>query len=427
MKVDKKELEKSQIELKIEASLQEMEPYIETAVQQISKNVNVPGFRPGKAPRNMIEKQVGEFKLWEEAVRVALPKLYTQALLDQKLEAIGQPEINLEKIAPGNPLVFTAKIAVLPNIELPDLKSIKVKSKKHKVDNKKIDDTIKNLQNSRAKLAQVDREAQKGDAVEVNFKTYMDKIPVDQGESKNHPVVIGEGYFVPGFEDNIIGMKAGDKKDFTIKFPEKYHKKEMAGKDIEFAVEMIKVQKRELPELNDDFAKSLGQFKNIDDLKKNIKNNLELEDKNKEKQRLEMEIMNAISEKSKIEMPEVLINIETEKMLGELKDSVTSQGGEFDKYLESIKKSEDNLREEFKEKAEKRAKFGLILREISKQEDIKATDKETEDEIKLTLERYQHDKDMMKKIQSDEYKEYAQGLIVNRKTFEFLREQCVDK
>lgn len=425
MKVDKKQLEKSQVELKIEASVDELKLYSDQAAQQISKNIKIHGFRPGKAPKSMVEKQVGKAELWEETVRIALPKLYTKALIENKVEAIGQPEVKLEKVAPENPLIFIAKITVLPEIELPDFKKIKVKKKKIEVDEKKVEEAIKDLQKHRAKLVKVDREAKRGDAVEVNFKTFLDKIPIDQGESKNHPVTIGDGYFVPGFEDNLIGMKAGDKKDFTIKFPDKYLKKELAGKDVEFSVEMNSVQKRELPELNDEFAKGLGgRFKDFNDLKNKISENLKLEAEEKEKQRQEMEIMTKIAEQTKMDMPDLLVDVETNKMLGELKDSVLSQGGDFDKYLESLKKTEDDLRKEFKERAEKRAKFGLILRHIAKVENIAATEKEIEEEINHTLEHYQHDKAMMEKIQSNEYKEYAQGLIVNRKTFELLKKKC---
>ncbi len=425
MKVDKKQLEKSQVELKIEASVDELKLYSDQAAQQISKNIKIHGFRPGKAPKNMVEKQVGKVELWEETVRIALPKLYTKALIENKVEAIGQPEVKLEKVAPENPLIFTAKITVLPEIELPDFKKIKVKKKKIEVDEKKVEEAIKDLQKHRAKLVKVDREAKKGDAVEVNFKTFLDKIPIDQGESKNHPVTIGDGYFVPGFEDNLIGMKAGDKKDFTIKFPDKYLKKELAGKDVEFSVEMNIVQKKELPELNDEFAKGLGaEFKDFNDLKNKISENLKLEAKEKEKQRLEMEIMTKIAEQTKMDMPDLLVNIETNKMLGELKNSVELKGGDFDKYLESLKKTEDALREEFKERAGKRAKFGLILRHIAKVENITASEKETEEEINHTLEHSQYDKAVMEKVQSNEYKEYAQGLIVNRKIFELLKKRC---
>ena len=398
MKVTKKELPKSQTELTIEASVKEIEPYLDKAARAISKEAKISGFRPGKAPRNVVEQQVGEFKLWQEATNLALPELYVKAITDEKIEAIGQPEIKLDKLAPNNPLVFKAVVTYLPPIELPDYKKIKITAKKVTADSKKVDNALKELQKSRAKLAKVDRAAKKDDAVEVSFKTLLNKVPIENGESKNHPLIIGEGYFIPGFEEKITGLKAGEQKKFSLRFPKKYHKKELADKDVDFEVEMINVQKRELPRLDDKFSKSLGQFKDMADLKKKVSDNLKKEVEEKEKSRQEIAIMEKIAGQTKVELPELIIDSEMQKMLGELKDSVTASGGEFDKYLESIKKTEDDLKKEFEPKAKQRAIFGLVLREIAKQEKVEVTDKELEEETKQTAEHYQHDKQMLKKI-----------------------------
>ncbi|MBU1178151.1 trigger factor [Patescibacteria group bacterium] len=427
MKVTTKQLPKSQVELAIEVTAKELEPHLDKAAQTISKEVKISGFRPGKAPRQIVSQQVGEFKLWQEATNSALPEFYVKALEQEKIEAIGQPEIKIDKLAPNNPLSFKATVSYLPAIELPDYKNIKVTEKKTVVEVKKVDEALKELQKSRAKLAKVDRAAEKGDAIEISFNTFLNKVPIDQGESKNHPLIIGEGYFVPGFEDKIIGLKAGEKKEFTLRFPKKYHKKELADKDVDFKVEMNNVQQRNLPKLDDEFAKSLGEFKGIADLEQKIKDNLQTEVEEKEKSRLEIAIMEKIAAETKAELPEILVQAETEKMLNELKDNVAVSGGEFDKYLESIKKTEDDLKKEFKAKAEKRTLFGLILREIAKQEKVEVTTKELEEEVKHTTGHYQHDKQMLEKIQSDEYRDYARSLLVNRKVFEMLRKECVGK
>ena len=427
MNVTKKQLPKSQVELTIEAPAKDLDSYLDKAAEQISREIKIAGFRPGKAPRKIVQQSVGEFKLWQEAVNLALPHIYVKAILDNKIEAIGQPEIKLEKLAPNNPLVFEAIVSYLPTLTLPNYKKIKVAKKKIDIDEKRLGNALQELQRSRAKFAKVDRAAQPGDAVEINFKTFLNKVPVDQGESKNHPIVIGEGYFVPGFEEKITGMKAGDKKEFIIRFPKKYHQKELADRDVEFKVEMTNVQKRELPELNDKFAQSLGKFKDLADLKNNIKKNLELEAEEKEKSRLEVAIIEEIAEKTTADLPEVLIQAEVDKMLGELKDNVTISGGEFTKYLSSIKKTEGDLKKEFREKGEKRALFGLILREISKQEKIQVTDEEITKEIEHTVKHYQYDQEMVKKIHSEEYKRYAESLLVNRRVFKLLQDNCVKK
>lgn len=427
MKVATKQLPKSQVELTIEVPAKELGSYLDKAARAISKETKISGFRPGKAPRQIVQQQVGEGKLWQEAVNLALPELYVKAITDEKIEAIGQPEVKIEKLAPNNPLIFKATASYLPTIKLPDYQKIKVAEKKPKIDEEKVANTLKELQKSRAKLAKVDRAAQKGDAVEVSFKTFLNKVPVENGESKNHPLVIGEGYFVPGFEEKITGMKAGDKKEFVLRFPKKYQKKELADKDVEFEVEMNNVQQRELPKLDDEFAKSMGKFKGLADVKQKLKDNLQAEAAEKEKQRLEMAIMEKIAAETKAELPEVLLTAETEKMLNELKDSVTSSGGEFDKYLESIKKTEADLKKELAPQAKKRVLIGLILREIAKKENVKVAEKDLDAEIKQTAAQYQHDKQISDKLQSDEYRDYARSLLMNRKVFELLMKECVGK
>lgn len=420
MQVEVKKLPKSKVELNISVEAKELEPYLEQAAKDISQSISIPGFRKGHVPRHMVEKEVGTFSLWEQASRKAIVKFYAQAIEDKKIEAIAQPEVKVEKLVPNNPLQFKATVSYLSDFKLPDYSKMSVKKKAVKVDEKKVDEMIENLRKSRAETSEVKREAKKGDAIEVNFKTYLNKVPVDRGESKNHPLIIGEGQFVPGFEDKLIGMKAGDKSEFTLRFPKEYHQKNLADRDVEFKVEMAKVSERKLPEINDEFAKSLGQFKDLKNLRAKMEENLKKEEEQKEKSRLEEEMLKKIAEKTEMEIPEVLVQGEIDKMMAELKNMVAASGGEYEKYLESIKKTEEDLKKDFKSKAEKRAKFGLILREIAKQEKIKAEDSEIEEERKKTLASYQYDKKAIEQIQSKQYEDYIRTLIQNRKVFEHL-------
>ena len=238
-------------------------------------------------------------------------------------------------------------------------------------------------------------------------------------------LVISEGQFVPGFEEKLIGMKVGDKKEFKIRFPKEYHQKNMADRDVDFKVEMKKVSERELPELNDEFAVTCGKFKDMKDLKQRLEENLVTETEEKEKTRLETELVEKISEKTDLEIPQMLVDGEVEKMIGELKNMVTSSGGEYSKYLESIKKTEEEMKKEFQKRAEKRVKFGLILREIAKAEKIEATDNELKEEREKTMAKYQHDEKVMKQIQSPQYEDYMKNLIQNRKVFEYLTKTMV--
>lgn len=426
MKVTIQKQPKSQVELTIEVTPEELDRYLDQAASHLSKDLNIPGFRPGKAPKNLVEQKVGVFKVYEEATNLALPKTYIKALLDNDIEAIGPPQIKLEKLAPGNPLVYKAQVAVLPAIDLPDYKKIKIKKREIKVRDQQIETLLKELQRSRAKIRTVKREAQKGDRVEIDFKTYLgNKIPVEGGESKNHPLTLGQGNFVPGFEDKLLGMKEGEEKKFTLRFPKEYHQKHLADKEVDFEVKMNLVQEVELPEINNQFVQSLGKFKDLKALKDQLRQNLEQEMKAKEKSRVEMEIMDKILQQCEIEIPQILLEAELNKMIQELKGMVETQGGKFENYLKSIKKTEEELKKQFKEQAEKRVKIALILRTIAKKENVKISDQEIEEEKQKTLKAYQWNKEIMKKIQTDDYKGYIRGLIRNRKVFELLRKSTV--
>jgi trigger factor len=422
MKFDLKNLPKSQIELIVEMPAQEVEKYLDLAAKNLSQDLKMPGFRPGHIPPKIVEQNLGKEKLWQEAANEALKKSYVKIIIDNKMEAIGQPQIQIVKIAPQNPFVYKATFTVLPEIKLPDCRKIKVKRREAKVEQKEIDKMFLNLQKSRAQYKKVERGAKFSDAIEIDFKTYLDKVPINSGESKDHPLILGEGKFVPGFEDNLVNMKAGDKKEFTVHFPKDYHQKNLAGREVEFHVEMKKVQEQILPAFDDNFAKSLGKFKDLADLKNKLLQNLKAEAEQKEKDRLDMEIMDKISQKVNFDLPEILVAGEIEKMLEELKNMVAASGGEYEKYLQHIKKTENDLKNDFRGRAEKRVKIGLLLREIAKKEKIYARDEEVEKEQKHTLEHWQHDPKTMEKVQSEEYKDYLRTLIQNRKVFEFLEE-----
>ncbi|MEW6408191.1 MAG: trigger factor [Patescibacteria group bacterium] len=420
MKLEIKKLPQSQLELTVEIPAQDVEKYFNQAARNLSQNLKKPGFRPGHIPIKIVEQEIGQERFWQEAASEALKKSYVKIILDNKIEAIGLPQIQIIKIAPKNPFIYKAIISVLPKIELPDYRKIKVKKKKVKVDQKEFTKLLLNLQKNRSKYKKVERGAKIGDAIEIDFKTYLNSIPIDNGESKNHPLILGEGKFALGFEDKLVGMRTGEKKEFVLRFPKDYHQKNLADRNVEFRVEMKEIEERILPNLDDNFAKSLGEFKDLADLKEKLQQNLELEVEQKEKDRLDLEIMEKIAEKTDFELPETLIQAEVRKMIEELKNMVLVSGGEYEKYLRHIKKTEEDLKKDFGPRAEKRVKIGLILREIAKKEKINVQEEEVEKEQKKTLERYQHDPKTMEKIQSEEYKDYLRSLIQNRKVFEFL-------
>jgi len=422
MKVDIKKLPKSEAELTVEVSNYELKPFLTNAAARMSKGMKISGFRPGKAPYDIVKKQVGEAQIYQEAVEDVVKKTFPKAVLDHKLKTVGQPKIEIEKLAPGNPLVYKAKVALLPDITLGDYKNVKAKKEEVKLEKKEIDEALKKLQQMRGKEISVDRAAKKGDKVEVDFDVYVDKVPIEGGSSKKHPLVIGQNSFIPGFEENLIGLTKNKVKEFKLRFPKDYHKKDLAGKEAEFKVKMQAVYKIELPKLNDEFAKTLGKFKNFAELQKNIEENLKKEKKAQAERKFESKILKDIIKNSKFaEIPDLLINSELDKMLKEMEQNIARQGLKFDDYLKSIKKSKEDLKKELKPQAEQRIKTALVMQHIAQKENIEASDKEVEEEIKKAKEQYKDNQEVVKQLESPEYKMYLKNFLTSKKTMEFLK------
>ncbi len=428
MKVETEDLEKSQKELTISISPEEFAKFLDQAAAEISKDLKVEGFRPGKVPRNLVEKQVGPEKVFEEAVKIAVPDTLIKALEQEKIEAIGQPEVTPQKIAVGNEFVYKAKVAVLPKLEIPDYSKIKIARKPVKIDDKEVNQVLEDLRKSRATSVKVKRAAKDGDRVEVDFEVEIDGKVIEGGKSKNHPVIIGEKKFVPGFEEKLIGMKADEKKEFELDFPKDYYQKDLAGKPAKFKVEVKTVQEIKLPELNDELAKSLGQFRDLAALKKQVRHNLEHEKAHKEENRVEMAIAEAIADKTEIEVPDILIKSEQDKMVKEMEQNMAQQGVKFADYLKSINKKREDLVADQKDAAVKRVKVSLILREVGKKEKIEISDEELAEELEKVKksfgQMYQGQAGMSEQFDTPQYKDHLRALMTNRKIFKRLKELC---
>jgi trigger factor len=428
MKIETKDLEKSQVELTIAITPEELNPYLDKAAVKLSQSLKIEGFRPGKAPRRLVEQYLGPEKVFSEAIQIAIPDTLIKAVTEKKLEAVGQPEVTPQKIATGNDFVYKAKIAVLPKFELPDLSDIKIARRPVKVKDSEVTKVLEDLRKSRATSAAVNRPAQTGDRVEVDFEVKMDGQTIPGGQSKNHPVVIGEKKFVPGFEDKLIGAKSGEDKRFSLTFPKDYYQKKLAGKKAEFSVSVKSVQEVKLPPLDDGFAKSVGKFKDLKSLREQIKHNLEHENSHKEENRVEMEIVEKIAAKVKIELPEVLVKGEQEKMVAELEQNLAQQGLKFEDYLKSINKTKEQLVADQADGATKRVRISLILRAVGKKENQEISEKEIAAEIekikKSFAAMYPGQPDINSRFETPEYRDHLQALMLNRKVFAKLKELC---
>lgn len=426
MQIEVKKLKRGEVELTIELSMDEYEPFLKQAAQKISENINIKGYRKGKADFEIIKKHVGEGEIWDKALDAAVQKTFVKALDKEKLVTVGSPKINVVKLAPGNPVIYKAIISSLPEVELADYKKIKIDDNKVEVKEDEIKKALENLQKMHAKETLVDREAKKNDKVEIDFDTFLDKIPVDNGKQNKFQLVLGENSFIPGFEEKIVGMKKDEEKQFELKFPKEYHQKNLANRMVAFKVKVNNVYNLELPELTDEFAKGLGSFKSADELKTKIKENLSAEQTQRATQQLEEKIIDSIIEKSKFaDIPDILINSETKKMIDELEHNIGHQGMKFEDYLSHLKKSRKDLMLDFMPQAIKRVKSALIIREISKQEKINVTDQEVATEVEKSAAMHQGNEQAQTKLNEPAYKNYLKNIIASRKVIEHLKSKMV--
>lgn len=424
MKVNTKRLSSNQVEIEVEIPAPRTGVYFDLAASELSKDMKVDGFRPGKVPAEIVEREKGSQELYNQAANLAIQKTLPKAILDNEIEIVGQPEIQVTQIARGNPMKYKAIFWMIPEVLLGKYKEIRVKRKKLKVEDREVDKSLEYLQKSRVKLVTVNRPARSGDRLEIDFSTRLGGVKVENGESKNHPLILGEARFMPGFEKELEGMKTGEEKRFSLKAPKEWPQKNLAGKNLDFQVKLNLVQERDIPRLSDEFVKSLGDFKSLDQFKKSIKEGIFQEKELKEKERIRAEIIERIADSSKIDMPEVLVVLELDKMVNELRASVGDMGLDFDKYLSQIKKTVDDLKKEWKVQAEKRARISLVLRAIAKKEKIEVVDDEVKERINETLGHYPNIEEAKKNLDISALKEHTKGVIRNERVFELLEREA---
>ena len=426
MDVIKKELEKNELELSITVKSEEMDKFLKVSAERLSKDAKIPGFRPGKAPYDKVVQELGEMKVYEAALDDILTHHFWEAIKDEKVDAIGQPKIDIEKFAPGNDLVFKATVALVPKVKLCKYTGFNIKKQEVKIDKVELEKVINDLREMRVKEVAKKEAAAKGDKVTVDFKVSCDGKPIEQGSAEKYPLVIGSDRMIPGFEEKVIGVKAGEKKKFMLKFPTDYHDKAVAGKDCEFVIKAHEVFARELPELDDEFVKSLGEFKGLDDFKAKVEENIKSEKGFKESQRVEIEMLDKLVDDSEFgDIPEVLISAESHKMVHELQNSIESQGMSWEQYLGSIKKDHDSLEKDMAEGAERRVKTSLIMREISEKENLRVEAKEVEEQIQTLTTQYKDNAQAQENLKSDGYKKYLESNMNNDKVLEFLRKENI--
>lgn len=430
MKIEINKLPKSEVELKIEVPASEWQEFLDGAAKELSRDLKIEGFRPGYAPFKLVEEKIGVAGILEEAAEHCIQKCYVKAVLENNIEAIGQPEVSILKLAKNNPFEFKAKVAIMPEVKLPDYKKLASEEKRNKVlvEDREIEETLSWIRKSRARFSQKSGPCQKGDWVEIEYFS-----PQIENEKKTEDAfILGEGRLIPGFEENLDGMEGGQEKEFSLTFPKSNlpkrsegwreadaprPQKDLAGKEISFKIKLKSVQNVELPEVNDGFAKEVGNFENVAGLKNSIKEGISTEKETLESQRVRQNILEKITEKSKIELPGTLVSNVKNQMLADSKRNVSQKLGiTFEEYLNKVNKTEKDLLDSFSGGAEKRVKESLVLREISKKEKISVSNEEAEAEANKILKSHPDNQ----KIDAEKLKSYTKEVMMSEKTFQFL-------
>lgn len=417
MKTEVKKLPKSQLEISFEIPAETFAIYLDKALEHFKHHTKIDGFRKGTVPKEMVEKKVGDENLLMEAGEMAVKELYARYVNEHNLEPIGQPDVSIKKIAKGSEFLFTVTIAVLPEISLPDYKALlaKIETKDVTVTPEEIEEAVRYVQKSRAIFAPLDRGAEKKDFVEIEYTNEH----IQAGKPVRDRFILGEAGFMQDFEDNLLGMKTNEEKKFTATFPDTTPNKALAGKKSEFSVKMISVQSMTLPVLDDAFAKSLGMFDTLVALQDNIKAGITAEKQESEKHRRRGEILDSIATKTTFELPEKMVAFEEARLLEDLKNQIAQNPQvNFDDYLKSIKKTEEELKASFRNEAERRIKNFLVLREIGRQEKVIVSNEELEEQLNRDLKQYSPEQ--INKIDIGQLKEYTKGGIFNEKVFQVL-------
>lgn len=418
-------LKGSVIEYTVKLSEKEFGPHLNKAFSHLASHLELPGFRKGKAPRELVLQKIGEFSLYEEAAEDAIKEIYLEAVEKNNWQPIGRPEVTVLKLAPKTPFEFKVVFAVMPEVKLPEnyqieIKKLKKQKKKILISEKEIEDSLDWLVRSRSSFKEVTRPAKKKDWIIVDLKLSHQNQPVAGGLQNDFRFNLNDSSLLPGFGEKILGSSTGDKLCFSLAVPKDYWNKEVAGKEIDFDVQVKKIEEEVLPELNDDFAKSLGDFTDLESLKTNLRNGLIKEKLGKDKEAFRLLILKTISDSSEIDLPQVLLDKEKESMLQELRLSLENNGLDWQAYLSQIGKTEEGIKKEFELQAIERIKFSLILEEIAKKEKIEPTQEEIELEANKVLARFKSIKEAEKSIDAYQLTTYTKSIIQNEKVSQFL-------
>ena len=384
-----------------------------------AKYFNIPGFRKGKAPMNIVEKYYGKEIFYEDAFNDLAPEVLEEALTENKIEAVSRPDIDITQIGKGQDLIFTAIFQTKPEAELGKYKGIEIKKIEYTVKDEDINHELEHMQEHNSRLISVeDRPVEKGDITTIDFEGFVDGEAFEGGKAENYDLEIGSNSFIPGFEDQIIGMKIDEEKDINVKFPEEYFSKDLAGKDATFKVKVHEIKKKELPNLDDEFAKDVSEFDTLKELKASIKERLEKDNAQKAKYETEEAAIKAVCDKSKVEIPSGMVDMEVDHMIQDINQRLSYQGLKLEQYLKMIGKTEEEVRKEYEPQAIEAIKSRLTLEAVRKAEKIEATDEEINAKLEEMAKNY--GKKVEEINDNENLKDYIKEGIESEKAIDFI-------
>jgi len=413
----------NELKLSFEIEAEKFDEAIKKVYAKSARYFNIPGFRKGKAPMAIVEKTYGSQIFYEDAFNEIVPEIYDKELKENNIEAVSKPDLDIEQIEKGKNLKFTAIVQIKPEVKLGKYKGIEIKKIEYNVSDEDVDHELGHMAERNSRIVTVeDRAVENGDITVIDFEGSVDGIKFEGGKAEGHELEIGSNSFIPGFEDQIIGMKPEEEKDINVKFPDDYFSEELKGKDAVFAVKLHEIKKKELPEINDEFAKDASEFDTLDELKNSIKEKLEEENKSRAKYETEEEAIKAVCEGVEIDIPSGMIETELDNMVKEVETRLSYQGMNMEMYLNMVGKTMEDFRKEGEEQATKAVKTRLVLEQIIKEEKIEAPEEKINEKLEEMSKVYGKTADELK--ENEYIMDYTKKAIENEMVIEFLTQNA---
>ena len=428
MSVQVEKLEKNMAKLTIEVAAEELEKAIEAAYQKNKSKISIPGFRKGKVPRQMIERMYGKEVFYEDAANALIPDAYEKALDECEEDIVSSPSIDVVQIEAGKPFIFTAEVALKPEVKLGKYKGVKVEKADITVTDEEVDAEInKERENNARNIEVTDRAVKDGDITTLDFEGFVDGVAFEGGKGENYPLTIGSGAFIPGFEEQLIGAEIGKEVEVNVTFPEDYQAEDLKGKAAVFKCTVKEIKEKQLPELDDEFASEVSEIETLAEYKADVKGKLEERKAKEAKDAKEAAVIEEIVKDSEMEIPEAMLATQQRQMVDEFAQRIQMQGLSIDQYFQFTGSSYEQMIEQVKPQAEKRIQSRLVLEAVAKAENITATDEDYEDELKVMAEAYQMEVEKVKELLPEKSVAQIKEDIAVKKAAEFVVENAKEK